>query len=293
VIAGALRPVVVLMLVASGLFLVDGVLDGVYPGGPAWVGSDAFHGYGVETYVFAVLNLLVAILIASGSERTLVARIGLSAVFVIERSATAFILGPKELPSVAVHFLTAFIEAVILISALRVWRLGHGVESMSIDALLSLDSPVPAPADETEDVGHAADIAPRGGVLLAALTLALAGVLVADGIVSGFVPGGRAWGLVGDSSGWLVYLFAVVALMAAVRAVHGGRLALRILLVVALIFFIERAFSPLALRLTDPVALLLHALAAFVALALALTTVSVIRNPTSTTQHGVARAQTT
>jgi selenide,water dikinase len=31
--AGAMRPVVLLMLLASVLFVVDGVLDGVYPGG--------------------------------------------------------------------------------------------------------------------------------------------------------------------------------------------------------------------------------------------------------------------
>ncbi len=34
--AGALRPVVLLMLVASVLFVAAGVLDGAYPGGPAW-----------------------------------------------------------------------------------------------------------------------------------------------------------------------------------------------------------------------------------------------------------------
>ena len=34
--AGALRPVVMLMLFASLLFVIDGIFDGVYPGGPAW-----------------------------------------------------------------------------------------------------------------------------------------------------------------------------------------------------------------------------------------------------------------
>ena len=67
-----------------------------------------------------------------------------------------------------------------------------------------------------------------------------------------------------------MYLFAVVTLAIATRAVHGGRLALRLLTATALILFLERAFSPFALRVFEPVALALHVLAAFVALALAL-----------------------
>ena len=102
-------------------------------------------------------------------------------------------------------------------------------------------------------------------------------MLVADGLVSGFVPGGREWGLSGDSSGWLVYLFAVVALTVATRAVHGSKVALRLLTATALIFFVERAFSPFALRVLDPMALALHELAAFVALSVALASASAIR----------------
>ncbi len=116
----------------------------------------------------------------------------------------------------------------------------------------------------------------------------LAVVLVADGLVSGFVPGGREWGLSGDASGWLVYLFAIVVLTVAARAVHGGTLALRLLLVTALLFVIERAFSPFALRVVDPVALVLHELAAFVALALALACAGAIRGQRANPQDGVA-----
>ena len=50
-----------------------------------------------------------------------------------------------------------------------------------------------------------------------------------------------------------------------------------LLLVVALIFFVERAFSPFALRVIDPVLLGLHGLAALISLALALATAAAIR----------------
>src|SRR2546426_11324779 len=64
-------------------------------------------------------------MVAGGSERSLMARIGLSVVFLIERPATAFVLGPKPIESVITHLATAVIELVILATALRVWRLGH------------------------------------------------------------------------------------------------------------------------------------------------------------------------
>ena len=124
--------------------------------------------------------------------------------------------------------------------------------------------------------------------MLGILTVLLAAVMVADGIVSGFVPGGREWGFAGDASGWLVYLFAIVALTVAARAVHGGKLALRLLLTTALLFVIERAFSPFALRIVDPVALALHELAAFVALALALACASAIRGGRGNSDSSVA-----
>ncbi|MGH2489901.1 MAG: hypothetical protein ACRDF9_00195 [Candidatus Limnocylindria bacterium] len=279
--AGALRPVVLLMLVASVLFVLDGILDGVYPGGPAWF-TGKYQNLAEIAYIFAILNTAVAYFVARGSERSLMARIGLSAFFLIERPLTAFILGPKDLPAVLVHLATAVVELVILVSAVRVWRLGHSVGEAELDLFgLRSSSPMPVPAgDQEESAPRSAGpgLPQRTAWLLGGITIALAAVLVADGVVSGFVPGGREWGLSGDASGWLVYLFAIVVLTVAARAVHGGILALRLLLATALLFVIERAFSPFALRVVDPVALVLHELAAFVALALALACAQAIRS---------------
>ncbi|HEY6203886.1 MAG TPA: hypothetical protein VI056_12705 [Candidatus Limnocylindria bacterium] len=290
--AGALRPVVLLMLVASALFVVDGILDGVYPGGPAWF-TGKYQNLAEIAYAFAILNTLVAYLVARGSERSLIARIGLSAFFVVERPLTAFILGPKELPAVVVHLATAVLELVILVTAVRVWRLGHSIGDAEMSSLFGLQSssPMPVPADD-EDEPRPRQSSPglpqRTAWLLGIITILLAAVLVADGVVSGFVPGGRDWGLSGDASGWLVYLFAIVVLTVAARAVHGGTLALRLLLATALLLVIERAFSPFALRVVDPFALVLHELAAFVALALALACASAIRGRRANAEGSVA-----
>jgi len=282
--ARAMRPVVVLMLLATVLFAVDGVLDHNYANQPIF---DEYKGVGWTSFVFAIANLLMTIAVARGSERTLLGRIALSAFFIVERPLTAFILGPKPVTSIAVHFATAIVELVILVGALRVWRLGHSLVAADMDAMFSLDANAPsgAPAAAAMPVAAAAmparpASAPRTGGsawLIGILTLLLAAVLVADGAVAGFIPGGRDWGTSGDSSGWLVYLFAVVILTVATRAVHGGSLALRLLLVLALIFFVERAFSPFALKVIGPLQLGLHGLAAFLALALALATASAIR----------------
>ena len=290
--AAALRPVVLLMLVASALFVVDGVLDGVYPGGPAWF-TGKYQNLAEIAYVFAILNTLVAYLVARGSERSLIARIGLSAFFVVERPLTAFVLGPKELPAVIVHLATAVLELVILVTAVRVWRLGHSIGEAEMSSLFGLQSssPMPVPAgdeDEPSPRPSAPGLPQKTAWMLGIITLVLALVLVADGVVSGFVPGGREWGLSGDASGWLVYLFAVVVLTVAARAVHGGTLALRLLLATALLFVIERAFSPFALRVVDPIALVLHELAAFVALALALACASAIRGRHANSEGSVA-----
>jgi len=290
--AAALRPVVLLMLVASVLFVVDGVLDGVYPGGPAWF-TGKYQNLAEIAYVFAILNTLVAYLVARGSERSLIARIGLSAFFVVERPLTAFVLGPKELPAVIVHLATAVVELVILVTAVRVWRLGHSIGEAEMSSLFGLQSssPMPVPAnDEDEPSPRQASpgLPQKTAWMLGIITIVLAVVLVADGIVSGFVPGGREWGLSGDASGWLVYLFAIVVLTVAARAVHGGTLALRLLLATALLFVIERAFSPFALRVVDPIALVLHELAAFVALALALACASAIRGRRANSEGSVA-----
>lgn len=272
--ARALRPVVVLMLVASALFVAAGLLDGVYPGGRTWPPFDL----AAISYLFAVVNTFVAILVARGSEKSLALRMALSLFFVFERPASALLVSGKSTPSIAVHLLTALVELVILASAIRVWRLGHSVQSAELEDLLSLETTsAPAPAERDEPAEDAAGLSPRSAWLIGGTTLLLAAVLVADGLIGGFVPGGREWGLSGESSGWLVYLFAVVLLTIATRAVHGGRVALRLLTAAALLFFVERAFSPFALRIFDPVALGLHALAAFIALAVALAATSALR----------------
>ena len=292
--AAALRPVVLLMLVASVLFVIDGVLDGVYPGGPAWF-TGKYQNLAEIAYLFAILNTLVAYFVARGSEQSLMARIGLSAFFLVERPLTAFILGPKELPAVLVHLATAVVELVILVSAVRVWRLGHSVAEAELDLFgLRSSSPMPVPdSDKDEPMPAAAGpgLPQRTAWLLAGLTIALAIVLVADGLVSGFVPGGRDWGLSGDASGWLVYLFAVVVLTVAARAVHGGVLALRLLLATALLFVIERAFSPFAIRVVDPLALALHALGALGALALAIACAYAIRTHRTNAEGGAAKLE--
>src|SRR4029079_9393549 len=160
-----------------------------------------------------------------------------------------------------------------------------------MDQLFSIDSPTPpAPSTERDEpaASRSSTLPPSTAWLVGLTTLLLAAVLVADGVASDFLPGGREWGVSGESSGWLVYLFAVVVLTVATRAVKGGRLALRLLAITALIFFIERAFSPFALRIVDPVALGLHGLAAFVALAVALSAASAIRGTRSRAESVVA-----
>ena len=287
--ARAMRPVVLLMLLATLLFVVDGVLDHNYANLPI---LDEYKGVGWTSFVFAIANLLLTIAVARGSERTLLGRIALSGFFIVERPVTAFVLGFKPPASVAVHFATAIVELVILIGAVRVWRLGHSVVPGDMDAMFSLESTgvatlPPAPALVAEPVVRK----PRSsGWLIGLLTLVLAVVLVLDGVVADFVPGGRDWGTTGDSSGWLVYLFAVVVLTVATRAVHGGSVALRLLMTLALIFFIERAFSPFALRVIDPVALGLHGLAALISLALALATAAAIRGGAGRTSTSSGRA---
>jgi hypothetical protein len=274
------------MLLASILFVLAGIFDGVYPGGPT-----SFADLSAISYVFAIINTVVAYLVARGSERSLALRMGLSLFFVVERPASAFLIGSHSTPSIVVHLATAVVELIILVAGLGVWRLGHSVASGDMEQLFSVDSPMPpAPTIDRDDgvATRSSALPARTAWLIGLTTLLLAAVLVADGAVSDFLPGGREWGVSGESSGWLVYLFAVVVLTVATRAVKGGRLALRLLAITALIFFIERAFSPFALRVVDPVALGLHGLAAFVALAVALSAASAIRGSRSRSERDVA-----
>jgi hypothetical protein len=281
--ARAMRPVVVLMLLATVLFIADGILDHNVAGQGAF---DDHKGVGWTSYLFAFANLLMTIAVARGSERTLLGRIALSMFFIVERPVTAFVLGPTPIEAIAVHLATAVVEIIILVGAIRVWRLGHSLVPADMEAMLALDSasprpdptlPLSMPAIPAATATNAGAAAGGSAWLLGLLTLVLAAILVADGARAGYIPGGNEWGVSLESAGWLVYLYAVVILTVATRAVHGGTIALRLLLVLALILFIERAFSPFALQIADPVQLGLHALAAFIALALALATASAIR----------------
>jgi hypothetical protein len=274
------------MLFASVLFVVDGVFDGVYPGGPAWF-TGKYENLAEIAYVFAIINTAVAIMVARGSERSLQSRIGLSVFFLIERPITAFALGPKPIESVVTHFATAGVELLILVTALRVWRLGNA--TTDVDALFALEgsSPAAQPESRPEARRWSGAITRRNAWLIGGVTLALAIALVADGMYEGYVPGGKSWTTSPDGSGWIVYLFAGVVLSVAAVAVHGAKLALRSLIGIALILFIERSFTPFSMREQDPIVLALHAVGAFASLAVALVTASVIRGGPSPHQASV------
>jgi hypothetical protein len=291
-VAGALRPVVLLMLFASLLFVVDGLLDGVYPGGPSWF-TGKYGNLAEISYVFAIINTVVAVMVARGSERSLQSRIGLSVFFLIERPITAFALGAKPVESIATHFATAGVELLILVTALRVWQLGN--EAPDVDTLFALEGSRPAGAkpepDAEELKRRKGAVAMRNAWLIGGVTLALAVVLVADGVYEGYVPGGRSWTISSEGSGWFVYLFAAVALSVAARAVYGGKLALRALIAIALILFIERVFTPFFMREQDPIVLALHAVGAFISLALALVTALVLRDGPAPSETSVRRLE--
>jgi hypothetical protein len=266
------------MLFASLLFVVDGFFDGVYPGGPAWF-TGKYDNLAEISYLFAIVNTVVAVMVARGSERSLQSRIGLSVFFLIERPITAFALGQKPIESIVTHLATAGVELLILVTALRVWRLGNAAPD--VDTLFALEGSTPAaaqpePGQDVRRRGSAA-ITTRNSWIIGGVALALAIALVADGVYEGYVPGGKSWTTSADGSGWIVYLFAAVVLSVAARAVHGATLALRALISLALILFIERSFTPFSMREQDPVVLALHALGAFASLALALVTAAAIR----------------
>ena len=270
------------MVLAALLFIAAGALNGVYPGGAGWIDHVS---YAWLTYVFGALNFVVALWIWRGSERGLLTRIVLAAGFLGVVAALA--AEQPTLPSVTIYSVTGLIEFVIFLEAIRVWRLGHEMDSRDLESVFALDAPLPvsaAPqprlvvARPTPTVHVTAGLSVRLTWALGLLSLALAGVLVIDGVVSGFVPGGVEWGLYGQQSGWLVYLFALVVLVVAVRAVHGSTLSLRLLLLTGLIVFIERPFSPFALGGTTITSLAVHLVAALLALALAITSVAGVRS---------------
>jgi hypothetical protein len=267
------------MLFASLLFVLDGVFDGAYPGGSAWF-TGKYENLAEISYVFAIINTLVAVMVARGSERSLQSRIGLSVFFLLERPITTFALGAKPIESIVTHLATAGIELLILVTALRVWRLGNTPQDAEKLFALEGSSPAaagPEPNQDPPQPGNEA-ITTKDAWLVGGVTLALAIALITDGIYEGYLPDRRSWTISADGSGWIVYLFALVVLAVATRAVRGPRLALRSLIGIALILFIERSFSPFAVRDQDPIVLALHAVGAFASLALALVTARAIRD---------------
>jgi hypothetical protein len=265
------------MLLASFLFVVDGFFDGAYPGGPAWF-TGKYDNLAEISYLFALVNTFVAVMVARGSERSLQSRIGLSVFFLIERPITAFALGLKPIESIVTHFATAGVELLILITALRVWRLGNA--ATDADSLFALEGSTPTVRADSGPQARPRGviaIAPRTAWLIGGVALALAVALVAEAVYQGYLPGGRSWTTLADGSGWIVYVFAAVALSVTARAVHGAKLALRALIGIALILFLERSFTPFFMRQPDPIVLALHALGAFASLALALVTAGAIR----------------
>ncbi len=304
----ALRPAVLLIAVASLLFLLAGALDTL--SGCAQTGGSLQCGEvgpaATESYAFGVVNLIVAVLIARGNERILALRIGLAAFFVIERPVSAAAFGSKPVDIVAIHLLTAAVEAVILVSTLRLWRLGHSVSASDLQ-MLSLDTeamtlgasapaseapplvaaeppPEPAPVIKEsrlrpgEPSSRAGERAARAigaaSVAVGRLAILLALVLVADTVVAAAAPGSA---LDVSSPRAIAAVLALVILAVSMPAVHGRALALRLLLIASLITFVERVFSPLALGQTDAPTLLLHGTAAVVSLVLAIASVSALR----------------
>ena len=270
------------MTLAAVLFFLAGVLNDVYPGGAGW---EAHGGYGWLTYLFGLLNLGVAIWIWRGSERGLVTRIVLGAVFLAIVAALA--LAQPTTPSLVLYVVTGVIELVILLNAIRVWQAAREAESDEVDRLLSLDAPLaiaqrPHPSLLAEP--EAAPARPHDEPLSAVLTwivgvlpLALAIVLVGTAALAGYVPGGLDWSFSPRHAGWLAYLLALVELVVAVRAVHGSRLAIRLLFAMSLVIAFERAYAPLTFGGSDGVDVALHAAAAALAFLTALAAVAALR----------------
>lgn len=272
------------MTLAAVLFFVAGLLDGVYPGGER---AEPLLSY---VYALGLLNLGVAVWIARGSERGLVLRIVVAAALFFERFVSAFALGAKSNASIGVHVATAAIELVILLAGLRVLWLGRSLDAAELAAIFALQAWAPeegaAPDDGRHPSGDAGRLPGRIAAGIAAFALALAASLVLDGALSGFVPDGRAWGFEPAAAGWLAYLFAVVVLAVSVRAVHGARFSLRLLLALSLLLLLERTLGPLLVGRLDVTTWGVHGVAAFFALALALSAVAGLRAAAAAERRG-------
>ncbi|MBM4433957.1 MAG: hypothetical protein FJ028_02390 [Chloroflexi bacterium] len=83
----------------------------------------------------------------------------------VERPVTAAAFGPKPVESVALRLATAVLEAVILFSALRIWRLGHSV-GQAEPAFLDPGSAPLAAAGMSGAASGTAAVGPIPGVVL-------------------------------------------------------------------------------------------------------------------------------
>lgn len=266
------------MVLGSILFFVAGLLDGGYPGGSGWIDQGRFsylsHGFGLVSLIFAVV-------IARGSERGLLARIILAAIFFGGAVGLSYAHGPAPDAATAAYLVTAFVELIILVNAIRVWRIGQFAETRDLDAIFALDAPLPV-AEPRTALARPIPVAPSGlprrtARVIGVLAILLVIALLADGVAAGFVPGGVEWQLYGPASGWLTYVFAVVVAAIAVQALAGSRMSLRLLLVVSLLLFVERPFSPFVVGQFALTSIALHVIAAFLALGVALAAVAGLR----------------
>lgn len=267
------------MALGSLLFFVAGLLDGAYPGGSGWIDRGRFS---YVSHVFGLVSLIFAVAIARGSERGLLARILLAAIFFGGAVGLAYAHGPRLDAATAAYLVTAMVELLILVNAIRLWRVGQLADARDLDAIFSLDAPLPVPDLRTAlaqpPLGPPPVLPARTARIIGVLSIALVLVLIGDGVIAGFVPGGVEWQLYGPASGWLTYLFAGVVAAVAIQALSGSLLSLRLLLVVSLLLFVERPFSPFVLGQFGVNTVAMHALGAFVALGLALASVAGLRS---------------
>src|SRR5207247_9798915 len=105
-----------------------------------------------------------------------------------------FGLGPKPIESVITHFATAGVELLILVTALRVWRLGNAAPD--VDTLFSLEGPSPTSAKPEQDADatrrRTGAVASRNGWLVGRVTVALAIASVPAGLSDGYRPRRKA-----------------------------------------------------------------------------------------------------
>jgi hypothetical protein len=118
------------MLASAVLFLVSGLIDGVYPGGRNWPPS-AGAGAPWIAYAFGAMEFFLALLIVRGRDWAFFATIGICAFFVLERPLGALAVPYTSAEGYAVHFATAVTQVCTMFAAIRVFRLLRGYLEVS------------------------------------------------------------------------------------------------------------------------------------------------------------------